>query len=178
MLLKPATDQQENAHLSGNTSSNLPSRLIREHSTVELSASRNARQHLHHSAQSVKQERTSTFPDYRSQNLRIQSCSSNQKEYVRAMFRSECQKNYVSARIVRRLGLRAYVDHLADTSTVTLRDRMITPTSGYVDLSSSTRAGNGYSRLRFYIVKHCPENFDMLIGSDFLTNLSASDKED
>lgn len=182
MVLELATCQQGSVYPPGNASSNKPNispRLLQKASTVEMRAPRNAGHHVHHSTQSTKQEKTSTLPDYRSQNLKIQSCTSNQNEYIRAIFRSECQKNYLSARIVRRLGLKAHVDHSADTSPVTLRDRTVTPTSGYVDLSSSTRAaGTGHSRLRFYIVKHCPENFDMLIGSDFLTNLSASDKQD
>lgn len=120
----------------------------------------------------------STLSKRQSQYLTLQSGSTGIKGPIRAIFSSECRGNYISARIVRRFTLRSYDDPTANTSMVVAGERNITPTRNYVALITPIGLGDDQSPHRFFVVEHCLQNFDILIGSDIITKLPALAKHD
>jgi hypothetical protein len=124
--------------------------------------------------QSAKRRQKSTLVNLESQYLALLSSLDGSKGPVCGIFRADCQRNYISNRIVTRFSLRSYVDGSADTSTVIAGQHRITPTRNYVALVTPSGAGSEQSPCRFYVVEHCLERFDVLIGSDIITNLSSS----
>lgn len=122
----------------------------------------------------AKLEQKSTLRNLELRYLALLSSFDGNKDVVCGVFRADCQRNYISIRIVTRFNLRSCVDDSADTSTVIAGQDKITPTRDYVALVTPSGAGSEQSQFRFYVVEHCPEKFDVLIGSDLITNLSSS----
>lgn len=107
-------------------------------------------------------------------DLTLSSKLSGRKGVVCATRRIDCQRNYISDRIVKRFALTSHLDCSADTSAVVTGDCRITPTRSYVVLVISPATRNKLGSHQFYIVEHCLK-FDVLIGSEVITNLSPSD---
>jgi hypothetical protein len=119
----------------------------------------------------------SAHPEHQSQYLILRSNFKGDEGPVCAIFRSESQKHYISARIVQRFNLGSHNDPTANTSTIVAGERSITPTRNYITLVATIGQGNNESSHRFFIVEHPLQNFDILIGSDIITNLPASVKD-
>jgi hypothetical protein len=106
-------------------------------------------------------------------DLTLSSKLSGKKGVVCAIKRIDCQRNYISDRIVKRFALTSHLDCSADTSAVVTGDCRITPTRNYVVLVISSATRNKLGSHHFYIVEHCLK-FDVLIGSEIIANLSPS----
>jgi hypothetical protein len=128
----------------------------------------------HRFEESVKSGQKSTLVTLGLRYLALLSSSDGNKGPVCGIFRANCQRNYISKRIVTRFNLKTYVDGSTDTSTVIVGQDRITPTRNYVTLVTPSGAGSEQSPCRFYVVEHCLKRFDVLIGSDIVTNLSSS----
>jgi hypothetical protein len=140
-------------------------------STVDKLPSRRVQHCLE---QSAKRGQISTLVNLELRYFALLSSLGGNKGAVCGIFRADCQRNYISNRIVRRFSLRSYVDVSVDTSTVIAGRDRITPTRNYVSLVTPSGTGSEQSPCRFYVVEHCLERFDVLIGSDIITNLSSS----
>jgi hypothetical protein len=127
---------------------------------------------------SARQRHLSTVSNLNIHFLTLVPNTIGRRGPVCAIFRDNCQKNFISNRIVKRFTLTTYVDRSANTSTVVAGECRITPSCKYVTLVAPTATGNEQTPYRFYVVEHCLERFDVLIGSDIITNLSSSAKKD
>jgi hypothetical protein len=157
--------------LPGNASVEPIARLKPALSTAAKPPSRKLQ---YHPEQSAKRGQKSTLVTLESRYLALLSSLDGNKGPICGIFRADCQRNYISKRIVTRFNLRSYVDDSAHTSTVIAGRDRITPTSNYVTLVTPSGAGSEEIPCRFYVVEHCPERFDVSIGSDIITNLSSS----
>jgi hypothetical protein len=124
--------------------------------------------------QSAKLGQKSTPVTLELRYLALLSSLDGNKGAICGIFRADCQRNYIAKRIVTRFSLRSYVDGSTDTSTVIAGQDRITPTRNYVTLVTPSGAGSEQIPCRFYVVEHCLKRFDVLIGSDIITNLSSS----
>jgi hypothetical protein len=148
-----------------NTSDNLAPRPKPKSSTTQ-----------HCPEQGTIRRHKSTLSNHEVQYLTLISHSVGKKGPICAIFRANCQRNFISNRIIKRFNLTSYVDFSANTSTVVAGESRITPSRNYVALVTPTAVGNQQNPHRFYVVEHCLEKFDVLIGSDIITNLSSSSK--
>jgi hypothetical protein len=140
-------------------------------STADKSPSRKIQHCLQ---QTAKRGQKPTLVNLELQYLALLSSLNGSKGPVCGVFRADFQRNYISSRIVTRFGLRFHIDRSADTSTITAGEDIITPTRNYVALVTPSGEGSEQNPCRFYVVEHCLKRFDVLIGSDFITNLSSS----
>jgi hypothetical protein len=139
---------------------------------------RTSREHQHCPKQDTIRDHNPTLSDQEVQYLTLMSNSVGKKGPVCAIFRAHCQKNFISNRIVKRFKLTSYVDSSTNTSAVVAGEGRITPSRSYVTLVTRTAVGNHQSPHRFYVVEHCLERFDLLIGSEIITNPSSLAKKD
>jgi hypothetical protein len=72
------------------------------------------------------------------------------------------QDNFISVRIVNRLGLETHFNTAA-VSSITWGSKRFSSTGNFVDLSLPTPGSAKSTARRFYIVEDCP--FDMLLGT-------------
>jgi hypothetical protein len=158
-----------------NISDNLAPRPKPKLSTAHKPVSRKA-QHCPEQRTILCHKRT--LSNHEVQYLTLVSNSVGKKGPVCAIFRANCQRSFISNRIVMRFSLTSHVDHSANTSTVVAGECRITPSRNYVALVTATAVGNQRDPHRFYVVDHSLERFDVLIGFDIITNLSASSKQD
>ena len=97
------------------------------------------------------------------QNLMLESCTSDSRHFVRAIFRPTMANNFIAHKIVRRLGLIVYK---TSTSTVeTASSRIHLPsTNEYVELACHSQEGkDAFVVYRFFVVKQ--GRFDLLFGT-------------
>jgi hypothetical protein len=153
----------------GNVSAEPIARLRPKSSTADKSPSRKVQ---HSPEQGVKRGQKSTLVNLELRYSALLSSLDGNKGAVCGIFRADCPRNYISNRIVTRFSLKSYLDGSADTSTVIAGQDRITPTRNYVALVTPSGAGNKQIPCRFYVVEHCLKRFDVLIGSDIITNLS------
>jgi hypothetical protein len=139
---------------------------------------RTSREHQHCPKQDTLRHHNSTLSNQEVQYLTLVSNSVGKKGPVCAIFQAHCQKNFISNRIVKRFNLTSYVDSSANTSAAVAGEGRITPSRSYVTLVARTAVGNQQSPHRFYVVEHCLETFDILIGSNIITNLLSLAKQD
>jgi hypothetical protein len=157
--------------LPGNVPGEVAPRLRPQSSTTNKLLSGKAKHSLE---QNAKRGQESTITNLEFQYEALISNLEGAKGPVCGIFRADCQRNYMAKRIVTRFSLRSYFDCSADTSTVIAGENIITPTRNYVVLVTPTGEGSEQSLCRFYVVESCLERFDVLIGSDIVTNLSPS----
>jgi len=155
----------------------LPSTLPAKPSRVKEKSLTTNESVVHHRLnQSASRSHKMSFSNLVVQYLALFSESSGKKEPVCAIFRDDCARSYISKRIVKRLSLASYMDFSANTSPVTAGGSKITPSRNYVTLVIPTKAGIEQTPYPFYVVEHYLERFDILIGSNIITNLSSSAK--
>ncbi|KAH7411619.1 hypothetical protein DE146DRAFT_243208 [Phaeosphaeria sp. MPI-PUGE-AT-0046c] len=122
-----------------------------------------------------RRHKPTSEPD-ETQYLILSSNLSGKKGVVCAINRVDCQRNFISDRIVGRFALTAHIDCSADTATIVTGNCRITPSRSYVVLVNP--AQHKPTPHRFYVVEHCLK-FDILIGSESITSLAlANDQED
>jgi hypothetical protein len=158
-----------------NITDNLTPRLKPKLTTT---CKRTSREHQHCPEQGTIRPHKSTLSNHGFQYLTLVSKSVGTKGPVCAIFRANCQRNFISNRIVQRFNLTSYVDFSANTSAVVAGEGRITPSRNYVTLVTQTAVGSQQNPHHFYVVEHCLERFDILIGSDIITNLSSLAKQD
>ena len=93
----------------------------------------------------------------------LESCTSDSRHFVRAIFRPTMANNFIAHKIVRRLGLTVYK---TSTSTVeTASSRIHLPsTHEYVELACHSQEGkDAFVVYRFFVVKQ--GRFDLLFGT-------------
>ncbi|KAH3946573.1 hypothetical protein HBI56_067710 [Parastagonospora nodorum] len=157
--------------LPGNTSEERTPRLRSNMPTTQKPILRKAHRCPEPSS---RQHQRSAFSDLQLQFLNLLSKSNGKKRPVCAIFESDCARSYISKRIVKRFALTTYVDSSAETSTVVVGSSKITPSRVYVVLVTPGEVGIEQTPYHFYVVEHC--RFDVLIGSNIITNLSSSAK--
>jgi hypothetical protein len=144
---------------------------------LNTTRNRTSREHQHCPEQDTIRHHKPALSNHEFQYLTLVSNSVGKKGPVCAIFRAHCQKNFISNRIVKRFNLTSYVDCTAHTSAVVAGEGNITPSGNYVTLVTRTAVGNQQNLHRFYVVEHCLERFDILIGSNIITNLSSLAKQ-
>lgn len=93
----------------------------------------------------------------------LESCTSDSRHFVRAIFRPTMANNFIAHKIVRRLSLTVYK---SSTSTVeTASSRIHLPsTNEYVELACHSQEGkDAFVVYRFFVVKQ--GRFDLLFGT-------------
>jgi hypothetical protein len=97
------------------------------------------------------------------QNLTLNSSTSDSRRVVRAIFRLDVPNNFITQRIVHKLGLVVCKDPRF-TMEVSSAYIHLLPTDDYVDLACySLERKSDFIIYRFYVVKH--NRFDLLFGA-------------
>jgi hypothetical protein len=96
------------------------------------------------------------------QNITVFSKATGQPDTFCVVFPRRVEDNFISLKVVNRLGLRTHFDSTA-VSSITWGSSCLSSSGDFVDLSFPMPGNAKSIARRFYIVEDCP--FDMLLGT-------------